>query len=347
MIDLAAATLAAGDVEGADVLRLRVLILQSDRLVGLSRLEDSNQVLYKALDLARSTAAIGPLEQANVLERLAANEARRGQVTRAKSFVNDALKLRERHFGKDSPEFAAALLRTVDWYRYMGEFGREMDAGRKALAILEGQFGVRDSRLAIPLIRLATARIARHRDRGDAERTLQRAIGLDFGQGADDAYIRAEILATMADVHVVFGKPAASTPLYAQAWQTIASHERLGAPAANQYFGRVRQLFVATPDNIASVGMIDLAYTVSAVGTLEDVRILENAVPAMDSFSQTVRREVGASMWRAMRRSRYRPRVADGTPIATTDLSYSSEFCLDPGEIVPICRGNANASAVR
>ncbi|MDP2324922.1 MAG: tetratricopeptide repeat protein [Gammaproteobacteria bacterium] len=365
VIDLAATTLAAGDAEGADkllrrandlldkypeqdgALRLRVLILQSDRLVGLGRLADSNQVLYKALDLARSTTAIGPLAQANVLERLAANEARRGRASRARSFATDALKLREKHFGKNSPEFAAALLRMADWYRYMGEFGLEIDAEKKALAILERQFGPRNPRLAIPLIHVATARIAQRRDRGDAERNLQRAIGLDFGSGADDVYIKAEILATMADLQVVFGKPEDSTPLYAQAWHTIADHEQLGVPAANQYFGRVRQLFIATPDIVASIGMIDLSYTVTPVGTLDEVRIVENSVPTVDGVGQAVKSEAGASMWRAMRRSRYRPRVAEGAPIATPDLSYSLEFCLDPGEIVPICKGNANASAVR
>jgi hypothetical protein len=365
VIELAAVTLAAGDAEGADALlrratalldrhpdpdgtlRIRVLILQSDRLVRVGRLADSNQALYEARKLARSSEAIGPLTEANILDRLAANEARRGRVTMGNSYTSDALKLREKHYGKDSPEFAAALLKSADWYRYTGEPGREIEQEEKALAVLEKHFGPRDSRLAIVLIRLATARIAQHRHRNDAERAMQRAMALDFGPGSADAYIRGEVLATSADVQVVFGKPEDSSPLYTEAWQAIAKHERLGATAANQYFGKVRRLFLATPDNIANIGTVDLAYTVTPIGTVDAVRILDNAVPAIDGADMTVKSEVGADMWRAMRRSRFRPRIVDGAPVATPDLSFAAEFCLDPEEIVPICTARAEASVAR
>ncbi|MBL8201760.1 MAG: tetratricopeptide repeat protein [Chromatiales bacterium] len=364
-IDLAAALLAEGNADGAAsllarasglldrypeqdrALRLRVLILQSDLLVRLGRLADSNKVLYEALDLSRRATSISPLEQANVLERLAANEGRRGRATSASSYVSDALALRGKHFGKDSPEYAAALLRAADWYRYNGNFRLEVDAEKTALAILEATFGARDPRLAIPLIRLATTRIAQRAQRGDAVAAMDRASALEFGPGPEDAYIRAEILATQADLHVVFGKPGDGTPVYAQAWRRIATHEQLGDAAANQYFARVRQLFVSAPDVIANIGTINLAYTVTATGTVDDVRIVKNAVPATDGSSQAARSDAGSAMWMAMRRSRYRPRVVDGVPVATPDLRFSSEFCLDPTQFLPICTGGANASAVR
>jgi hypothetical protein len=86
---------------------------------------------------------------------------------------------------------------------------------------------------------------------------------------------------------------------------------------------------------------------VTAIGTVDAVRILENAVPAMDGAGMTVKREVGADMWHAMRRSRFRPRIVDGAPVATSDLSFAAEFCLDPDEIVPICKARAEASVAR
>lgn len=363
-LELAAALLAEGDAGGAAglleragalldrypeqdrALRLRQLVLQGDLFVRQGRLADSNEALYAALELARSTPSISPLEQANVLERLAANEGRRGRITRASAYVGDALELRGKHFGEDSPEYAAALLRSADWYRFTGSIRQEIAAEKQALAILEARFGPRDPRLAIPLIRLATARMAQRAQRNDAVDAIQRAGGLEFGPGPENAFIRAEILATRADLHVVFGKPADGTPLYAQAWQAIAGHEQLGGPAANRYFARVRQLYVSAPDIIANLGTIDLGYTVTAVGTVDDVRILRNAVAATDGASEAVRSEAGAAMWAAMRRSRYRPRIVDGTPVVTTDLSFSSEFCLDPTQFLPICSGRADASAV-
>lgn len=364
-IDLASALLADGDVDGSAALlervrklldrypeqdrglSLRVLVLQSDLLVRLGRLADSNKVLYEALDLSRRATSISPLEQANVLERLAANEGRRGRVSSSNAYVSDALELRGKYFGKDSPEYAAALLRSADWYRYNGNFRREVEAEKKALAILEARFGARDPRLAIPLIRLATARIAQRAQQADAVEAIDRASALAFGPGPEDAYIGAEVLATRADLHVVFGKPDEATPIYAQAWRKIAAHEQLGDAAANRYFAKVRQLYASAPDVIANLGTIDLAYTVTATGTVEDVRLLKNAVPATDGSSQAARSEAGAAMWMAMRRSRYRPRVVDGVPVGTPDLSFSAEFCMDPTQFLPICTGMANASAVR
>lgn len=365
LIELAAATLSAGDADGADALlrrasallerhpdpggtlRLRVLILQSDRLVRLGRLADSSEVLQQALELARGSAALGPLSQANVLDRLAANEGRRGRLARGNIYTSDALKLREKHHGRNSPEFAAALLRSADWYRYTGAFGREIEQERKALDVLEKNFGPRDPRLALVLIRLATARIAQRRNGDDAGRVIERAMGLEFGPGVGDAYIRGEVLATGADLEVVFGEPEESGPLYSGAWQAIADHEQLGATAANAYFGRVRRLYLSTPDDIASIGTVDLGYTVTPAGTVDGVRILENAVPATDGASSAVRSEVGAAMWRAMGRSRYRPRVIDGAPVATPGLSFAAEFCLDLEDLVPVCRTRADASVAR
>lgn len=235
VIELAAAALVAGDFAGADAflqrasrlldrdpeqdraLRLRVLVLQSERLARTMKLTESNKLLEQALDLARNTTTIDPIEQANILERLAANQTRRGQILRANAYVNEALQLREKRFGRDSPEFAGALLRAADWYRQTGDFGRELKATREALAILEKHFEPNDARLTIPLIRIATARIGQRRNKNEAEEALQRAIALEFGPATEDAYQKAEVLATMADLRIVFGNAQAHTSMYSRA----------------------------------------------------------------------------------------------------------------------------------
>ena len=272
--------------------------------------------------------------------------ASRGRITRGSAFTKDALRLRESHYGESSPEYAAALIRSADWYRYIGQFGREVDQERKALGILEKNFGPRDARLAVPLIRLATARMAQRVQRRDAEQILGRARALDFGSGQADGYLMAEVLATTGDLHVVFGTAADSGPFYERAWQMIASRDPKGFAAANHYFGRVRHSYLATPDGVANLGTVNLGYTVTALGNVEDVAILANNVPALDGPSEEVRAEVGAAMWNAMRRSRCASAI-DGKPVATSGLSFATEFCLDPTELVPICRAGADVSVTR
>lgn len=329
-------------------LRLVVLVLQSENLVRQGNLQASNDVLYKALSLARSTTTISPVEQADVLDRLATNEGRRGQIARAGSFLNDALKLRKKQNGKNSLEYASALLRTADWYRFSATFDGERDLENEALGILESQLGPKDSRLAAPLIRIGTSFIAQRVHWEKAEQALQRAAGLDYGATRDDALTKAEALASLADLRVVFGNPEYSTAFYAAAWQTIASHKELGAATANAYFGRVRRLFVATPELITSTGTLSLMFTVTAVGTVDALRLVTNNVPraAMQTVedSKGEKGQIRAAAWHAIQRSLYRPRVIDGAPVATPNLNVAMEFCLNPGES---CTGKGNISLAR
>jgi TonB family protein len=361
LINLAHATVQTGDTEEAGrlikrahdlldqhpahdrSLRLAVLLTEGENLARQGRIQASNDILYQALSLSRSTTTIKPLERAEVLDRLVANVGRQGDVTRANSFSGDALRLRKKHYGAATEEYAAALLKAADWYRFSGQFGRERDLEEEALAILERRFGPNDWRLAVPLIRIGTSHAAQQRNVNAAERVLQRAVALDYGASRDGALTRAEALASLADLRVVFGNPEDGTPLYTEAWQAITRHEELGPQAANRYFSSVRRLFVARPDLIADIGAISLEFTVSAVGTLDAVRIAESDVPA----SALGRNELNREALQAMRRSRYRPRVVDGVPVATPGTVFALEFCMDADEIRPTCKGKGDVSAVR
>ena len=365
LIALANATVAAGDTAEADhllsranhlldlhpehdrSLRLAVLVLQSENLLRQGQLKASNDILYKALSLARSTTTIDPVEQADVLDRLAANEGRGGQISRAGTFSNDALKLRGEQYGKNSLEYASALLRTADWYRFSANFDRERDLENEALGIFEKQLGSRDPRLALPLVRIGTSLTAQRVHWEQAEQALQRAAGLNFRATRDDALTRAEALASLADLRVVFDKPEYTAAFYSAAWQTIANHPQLGAPTANAYFGKVRRLYVATPRAIATIGGINLQFTVTPVGAVDAVRLVAAEGPhaaAQDQLDTDVKAEVGAAAWQALKRSRYRPRVIDGVPVATPDLHFAIEFCIDQAQS---CKGQGDMSATR
>lgn len=366
LIAVANATVAAGDAAAADQLlqranrlldrhpdhdrsvRLAVLVLEGENLSRQGRVTESNDVLVKALSLARSTTTIGLPEQADVLDRLAANEGRRGEVMRAGTFTRDALRLREKHYGKDSLEYAGALITAANWYRYSAQFERERVLEEEALRILEKKLGPRDPQLAIPLIRIATSYTAQRAYVEKAEQALQRAAALDYGATVQNVLNHAEVLASLADLRVVFGKPEDSSAWYTSAWQAIASNPQLGSPAANTYFGKVRRLYVATPDEIANVGGVAMGFTVTPVGTIDAARILANDVPnPEEAIQRGIKGDVGAAAWMALRRSRFRPRVIDGTPVATPDLSFSTEFCLEPGDDTPNCNKQADVSATR
>lgn len=365
LLRLASATISAGDPVAAEKLlqrtnelldrypetdriwRLQSLVLHADSLAGQARLRESNEALYAARTLAQNTTTIGRLEQAMILDRLVANEGRRGAVGRANDYAKSALKLREKEYGSNSLEFADSLIRLANWYRLSGQFRLERETEEQALRIMESNLGPQDYRLALPLIRIATAYTAQRSKRDQAEKALQRALQLRYGSSADEALAKAESLASLADLRVVFGPADESTAFYTAAWRTIAGHGELGNGGANAYFGSVRRLFIAKPDFITDIGSIDLTFTVTAMGSLEDVRIADSDVPESTDTLSGGTAAVKAAAWQATGRSRYRPRVLDGIPVATPDSSLSLEYCIDPQGIRPNCKGKGDVSAVR
>lgn len=364
LVALAAATVQAGDVPAAEALlaradglldrhpnhdrslRLAVLVLDSECLARQGKVAESNQVLYDALDLARKTSTIGPLEQANVLDRLAANEGRRGLVTRANNYTSDALELRGKHHGKDSIGYANALLNAADWYRFSAQFKRERDLDHEALAILERKLGPEDPFLAVPLIRIATSYTAQHLRAAEAENALQRALGLKFSDGRDDVLTRAEALASLGDLRVVFGKPEDATAYYVSAWQAIAASPKLGASAANAYFGKVRQIYVEDLETIAYEGTVKLQFAITALGTTDEVKIIGDDLTFTDSQSLSGKSRVLQSAWRSVQQSRYRPRLVDGAAVATAGQTTSLEYCVDALRAQSRCSGKGLASVV-
>lgn len=43
----------------------------------------------------------------------------------------------------------------------------------------------------------------------------------------------------------------------------------------------------------------------------------------------------------------YRPRVIDGAAVATPDLNFAIEFCMDQTERMPTCKGKGDISVAR
>lgn len=363
LVALASATLRQGDVAAAErmltradrlldqhadhdrSLRLAVLLLMSECRAASGQLADSNKLLYQALDLSRTTSTIGPLEQASVLDRLAANDGRRGQITRANNYTSDALELRRKHHGEGSLAYANALLNAADWYRFSSQFKRERDLEHESLAILERRLGADDPFLAVPLIRIATSYTAQHARAAEAEQALQRALGLKFTGSRDDVITRAEAVASLGDLRVVFGRPEDATNLYVAAWQAIAASPVLGAPAANAYFREPRQLYMPDLETIAHEGSVDLRYTVTHLGTTDAALLTGDDLAFTDSESLGGKSSVLNAAWRSIRQARYRPRVVDGVAVPTPDRTLSLEYCVDSIRAASKCSGRG-ASAV-
>lgn len=243
------------------------------------------------------------------------------------SLAADLQKGDRRRYGDDAVERVPGLYAAARWYEWADLPERERQALTTAVALLEGAHGPRDARLAWPLRTIASSCVRSRSEPDLARAVLERALALDYRDTAADVGERAEVFATRGDVEAVFAEPAAGTGWYKAAWQRLADSKLAGPAAAAALFGQPKPIYVNVPDapftsrkgeiDHFAAGIVSFAFTVSSVGTIEQLRLRQSLAP-MDSVPEPVTR--------AFREARYRPRLVAGQPVATPDHGFELRF---------------------
>jgi len=242
----------------------------------------------------------------------------------------DVAKAERRRLGPDSPERVPGLLEIARWYAWADRPEAERDALRAAVSLLAAAHGPRDVRLAEPLRAIAASAVQSRSDEAGARAALEQALALDYPATRDGVLARAAALATRGDLEAVFRVPGAGNGWYRQAWDVVAASPLAGADLARRTFARPVPIRVTVPDapfrsrrgNLEhfAAGTVAFAFTVSADGTIEDLRLQRSDAP-MDSVPDPV--------LRAFRQARYRPRLVGGEPVATPDHGFELRFRQD------------------
>lgn len=239
----------------------------------------------------------------------------------------DLQKQDRKRYGAEAVERVPGLYAAAQWYEWADLPERERQALTTAVALLEGAHGPRDSRLARPLRTIASSCVRSRSEPDLARAALERALQLEYRDTAADVSERAEVFATRGDVEAVFAEPAAGTSWYQAAWQRLADSRLAGSGAAAALFAQPRPIYVNVPDapftsrksgiDHFAAGSVAFAFTVSRLGTIEQLRVRESLVP-MDSVPEPV--------VQAFREARYRPRLVAGEPVATPDHGFELRF---------------------
>lgn len=242
--------------------------------------------------------------------------------------AREAYRARERAYGKNSIETAAARQQQAEWYFFSSQFNRAAKHYEFAVEILDKVVGPTAEQLYQPLTLLARSHIVGNRKPEKIRHALERILELKFANPADENNARSQALAQLGDMQVIFNDSASSSDYYRQAWQAKKNALQGDVARTNHSFARPLQLRFKMPDTPArssrgaeyfGEGFVLFEFTVSADGTLADVQIVESR-PGNDFDVPGIR---------AMRKAKYRPRIRDGEPVDTPGIQFKTVYTVD------------------
>lgn len=313
----------------------------------------------QAIALSRRTAGLFDEEQLPLLEKQAESLGALDRMTEALQARRYALRIVEHKYGAGSLRFAQELESIGRWYSRGGAYDASRQSLLRAIRIIEAAEGANSRNLVRPLTAIADNARRRLLDpvqqdemSSDAERrtmfhdpamqvpvtlapstflaegqqALERAVGI-ASTGADPAPVQ------VADTHTQFGdwlqwrgRDEQALQNYQQAWRAAQDVQVAGKPLADTLFGQPVLVHYVLPDSWdryrnrpateVELRYVEVELTVTAQGRVQDPRVVSDAGDS----------RLAEQALRAAATARYRPRLADGQPVASTGVRFVQPF---------------------
>lgn len=309
-----------------DMLRLEFLMFKAQAYVYEYETSDAFNTYGAAVRVNKRIEPYDLLREAMIYDAyLEAAKVRGAAEKRKGDYAADkALEARERYYGKDSIDLIPGLEIYAEWCNFSSQLADEREARERIIEIISAQAGPRDLRISTQAIIIAKSHIY-ERKRGEAAaEVMEKARGLDYPETSEGVAMRAQALAVSGDVQVMFGDEGEATEFYRSAWQVMADFPGMGPSVANSFFGEETRLFYNNPDQPARSksgqpyserGSVTVSFTVLPNGHLDNVE-LQSDIASLDD----------AEFYKAARRARYRPRLVDGEPVATSGVQFRTSY---------------------
>ena len=272
-------------------------------------------ILEQAQHISQRHLGLFNVEQAALLDDITTAYLGLGNTVDAQRMQLERLDNAVRRFGLDDPRvipFRYTLARYYEQSR-LPESAREQY--EEVLRSQESRLGETDSGLLPPLREMgALDLLVTHG--ADTEQRDRLAAVLDQS-GNVPAVDRGLTLALLGDWALVTGDAAAARSYYEQAWSALQTNPEVDVA---DYFRKPTMIDFVPP--LSSVDRnersrpyvwteIVLEFDVSADGLPSDVRVVTRDQATTSLQSRYVRR---------IRETHFRPRIVDGTPVATTNV---------------------------
>ena len=273
------------------------------------------------------------------------------------------MRIATRKHGDNSPALAPTLERIGRWYTQVGLYEQARRTLRRAIELVEAAEGEESPKLIGPLTALAACnrrqlidpkqdlfaspdaeRAAMYHEPGlgmpgtvsstalvsEAERALLRAAGIAEARAETSPVQVADVRTQVGDWYQSRGLAERALPNYQKAWAAASrvKQEHEGRPIVEALFGQPVLLQIVRPDGwdkFASrspeeveTRSVVLELTVSAEGRAEQVKVIDDSGDERRAQKTTD----------ALQTARYRPRMQNGAPVATTGISFTQTWIL-------------------
>jgi TonB family protein len=283
-------------------------------------------VYAEARATSRRTAGLLNEGQIELLDRLSRSFLAMNQPLEADQSQLDELHLSERNWPAESDQGLAAIYKYAAYLGDNGRFQEERDQYQRATRIIRDHYGKEDPRLIEPLA--ATGNSFRNQRLPDSQgsNALHEALTLITAQPNPDQKALAQLLRDIGDWETAFAKTPDEGDYYRRAWQVLGTLPDGDALRA-QWFGRGPNYVLREPisqrllsqEAKAPMGHVLVKFDIDKGGAADNVVVVESAPAGLKD----------EAVVRHVRRSRFRPQLVDGEPVASEGVALLFNFRFD------------------
>lgn len=301
----------------------------------------ASQTFQRAVHISHVNEGPHNLMQVDILESLAESYIAIGEFDAVEDLQSRVFGLEARDVRLDSLEIVPAMERQARWQHRLQLFEKERYTWRKIIDIIEDHRGKDDLSLISPLTELGksylyvgAASMAFHQPTSinSGEIYLKRALRIAEENPEADWQTREGAMLALGDFYILSGKPGRAKNIYKDTWNLLSGDEQKLAKRHDhlenlvvlrdvnppKYVGIDGEVRESLPGDDYESGTIVYDYSVSTRGFTTDIELAEAQPDGFDDMERAVLNELRGMI--------HRPRLEEGVPVETNDLTYKHRF---------------------
>ena len=234
----------------------------------------------------------------------------------------DALRIVERSHPPESDEALAALYKYAGWLRDQGRFQEERDQYMRALRTVHDKYGKDDTREVPALLGIGNSFRVQRIPEPQGAGSLHDALQILTAHGSSDKLLLAETLRDIGDWEVAFTKVDYDGAEYRRSWQILGDvpdgekYRKEWYSGPNYVLREPVSLAGLSQDPNAPSGHVIVKFDLDKTGHAGSITIVESDPPGFKD----------EAVIRHIRRSRFRPQMSDGVPVARDSLALQFNY---------------------
>jgi TonB family protein len=280
----------------------------------------------EARTVSRRAYGLHNQDQIELLDRMSRSFLDLNELTEAEAQQVEALRLVQRSNPPHSEAVLEAIYKYADWLGDRLLFQLQRDQYTRALRLIRQAHGDRDVRQVRPLLAIGNSYRKERNPASLGISALEDALEILLEQPERDQVATAAALRDIGDWSVAFGKTGYNGTEYQRAWQMLGSApngdelRRAWFTGANYVLNEPISPRGLSTEPGALSGQVTVRFDIDTAGNSQNVTLVNSDPVGLKD----------EAVLRHIRRSRFRPLLADGQVIAGTGLAIQVKFRYAP-----------------